>query len=127
MNASFEDVLVLDDCMKQYAPDWRRVFQRYDAIRRGHVNTLADLAIANFVEMRDHTGSKLFLLRKKKERLLNKLFPRWYLPLYTMATFTRIPYTDAVARAKRQDRIVFASAVAILLVLAAWMMATWWR
>ena len=125
MNASFEDVLVLDDCMKKYAPNWRRAFESYDAIRRKHVDALADLALANFVEMRDHTGSKLFLLRKKKERLLNRLFPRWYLPLYTMATFTRIPYADAVARAKRQDRIVFASALVILLVIAALIVVGW--
>jgi kynurenine 3-monooxygenase len=106
MNAAFEDALVLDECLRDWPDDTGRAFGEYDRIRRPHVDVLADLALRNFVEMRDHTGSKRFLLKKKKEKLLNKLFPNWYLPLYSMATFTRIPYGEAVARARRQDRVV---------------------
>ncbi len=117
MNAAFEDALVLDECLQASPGDLGRAFVEYDRLRRVHVNVLADLAISNFVEMRDHTGSKKFLLKKKKEKLLNKLFPNWYLPLYSMATFTRIPYGDAVARAKRQDRIVNVVAGILLLIV----------
>jgi kynurenine 3-monooxygenase len=117
MNAAFEDALVLDECLAASPNDLGRAFVEYDRIRRVHVNVLADLAISNFVEMRDHTGSKKFLLKKKKEKLLNKLFPNWYLPLYSMATFTRIPYGEAVARAKRQDRIVNVVAGILLLIV----------
>ncbi|MCH7994738.1 MAG: FAD-dependent monooxygenase, partial [Planctomycetes bacterium] len=68
MNASFEDVLVLDECMQRHKPDWQRAFEAYYEARKNDVDALADLAISNFVEMRDHTGSRKFLLRKKKER-----------------------------------------------------------
>jgi len=110
MNAAFEDCSVLDDCMMEIGSDWRRVFAAYQERRKGNVDTLADLALANFVEMRDHAGTRRFLMRKTLERVLHRLFPRWYIPLYTMATFTLMPYTEAVARARRQDRTVVAAA-----------------
>ena len=69
MNASFEDVLVLDECMERHKPDWGAAFKEYFDIRKHDVDTLADMAIANFVEMRDHTGSRKFLRKKKKERV----------------------------------------------------------
>lgn len=124
MNAAFEDALVLDDCLRESPDDLDRVFSRYDQLRRPHVNVLADLAISNFVEMRDRTGSRLFLLKKKKERILNRFFPSWYLPLYTMATFSQIPYGEATRRAKNQDRIVNVVVMILLLVLMG-MFCTW--
>lgn len=117
MNASFEDVLVLDECMQRYKPDWRRAFEAYYEARKNDVDALADLAISHFVEMRDHTGSRKFLLKKKKERILHRPFPKWYIPLYTMATFTRMSYVAAVARARKQDTIVFWVAIAMVVIL----------
>ena len=78
-----------------------------------HVDALADLALHNFVEMRDHTGSRAFLLRKTAERWLARLFPRHYIPLYTMISFTRIPYADARRRARRQDRVAGTAAAGV--------------
>ena len=72
----------------------------------------------NFLEMRDRVGSRWFVWRKRLSVLLHALFPRWYLPLYTMVEFTRIPYADAVRRARRQERIVAVLAVAIAGLLA---------
>ena len=111
MNAAFEDMLVLDECMSRCKPDWHRAFATYDRLRKANVDALADLAIRNFVEMRDRTGSRWFLLRKKVDRILHRLLPRWYIPLYSMATFTRMPYTQAVKRARTQDRFVLAFVV----------------
>lgn len=122
MNAAFEDVLVLSEYMDQHRPDWRRVFETYEASRKPNTDALADLAVANFIEMRDHTGSRLFLFRKKWEKLLGKLFPWWYIPLYTLVTFTRTPYAEAVVRARRQNQIVV-SVVAVvvgLVILTLW-------
>jgi kynurenine 3-monooxygenase len=112
-NAAFEDVLVLDECMQRHRPDRRAAFADYYTLRKKSVDTLAELAIHNFIEMRDHTGSRLFLFKKKTANGLSKLFPKWYLPLYTMVTFTRMPYDQAVRRARRQN----AAAAAVLLVL----------
>ena len=81
---------------------------------------MADLAIGNFLEMRDKTASKTFLLGKKIEKGLAKLFPGRFIPLYYMVSFSRTPYADAVRRAKVQWRAVFAVAgllVATVLVI----------
>ena len=106
MNASFEDCTVLNECIGEHAPDWERTFASYHALRKENVDALADLAISNFVEMRDQVSSARFLWKKRSERILARLFPAWYVPLYTMISFSRIPYAQAVRRAKNQDRIV---------------------
>ncbi len=119
MNAAFEDCTVLAECLRQHLPDWEAAFGDYERRRKEHTDTLADLAVQNFVEMRDKVGSRLFLLRKKWELLLHKLLPRWYLPLYTLVTFTRTPYADAVRRVRRQDRVVAGVLLGLLLLLVA--------
>jgi kynurenine 3-monooxygenase len=118
MNAAFEDCTVLNACLARHAPDWEAAFRDYQAQRKDNVDTLADMALDNFIEMRDRVGSRSFLVKKAVGRALHRLFPRWYVPLYTMATFTRMPYTGAVRRAQRQDRVV-AAAGALLLLIAA--------
>jgi kynurenine 3-monooxygenase len=105
MNAAFEDCTVLSECLKRHAL-WEGAFRAFEARRKPHTDVLADLCVDNFLEMRDRVSSRRFLLRKKTEVLLHRLFPRWYLPLYTLVTFTRTPYADAVRRAHRQDRVV---------------------
>ncbi len=106
MNAAFEDCVVLDQCLAEHRPDRLRAFRAFEERRKRHVDTLADLCIDNFIEMRDRVSSRAFLFKKKVENLLHRLFPRWYLPLYTLVTFTRTPYADAVRRVPRQNLIV---------------------
>ena len=120
MNAAFEDCVVLDECLAEF-PDNREIaFTEYFSRRKKNADALADLAVHNFVEMRDKTASKAFRAKKKLDHLLEGLLPGIYLPLYTMVTFTRIPYAEAARRARRQDRIVYAS----LIVAAALLIAT---
>ncbi|MCG3126780.1 MAG: Kynurenine 3-monooxygenase [Phycisphaerae bacterium] len=119
-NAAFEDCAVLDACIRRSAPDWSAVFRAYEAQRMRHTNALADLALSNFVEMRDKTASTAFRAYKRLERSMHRLMPWWYTPLYTLVSFTRTPYADAVDRARRQDKVlmlVFAAAVLLLIVL----------
>jgi kynurenine 3-monooxygenase len=123
-NASFEDCVVLDACLKRHAPDWTAAFAAYEEARKRHADALADLAVGNFIEMRDKVASRAFLLRKKTEKLLHRALPWWYVPLYSMVSFSRTPYADAVDKAARQDRIVLAVAAAVLLVLVAGV--AWW-
>jgi len=119
MNAAFEDCTVLNQCLAEQGSDLRRAFERYETLRKENLDTLADLCIENFLEMRDRVGSRFFVLRKKLAILLHRLFPRWYLPLYTMIEFTRIPYAEALRRARRQDRIVLGVGIAIVLMVVA--------
>jgi kynurenine 3-monooxygenase len=68
--------------------------------------------------MRDKTASRAFRAKKKLDHFLEAALPGIYLPLYTMVTFTRIPYAEATHRARLQDRIVYGS-LAFFVVIAA--------
>jgi kynurenine 3-monooxygenase len=115
MNAAFEDCVVLDECLAEFPDNRERAFAEYFFRRKENADALADLAVHNFIEMRDKTASKTFRAKKKLDHLLEGLLPGIYLPLYTMVTFTRIPYAQAAKRARRQDRIVCSIfAVAVL-------------
>jgi len=119
MNAAFEDCVVLDECLAQFPNDRERAFSEYFVRRKKNADALADLAVQNFVEMRDKTASRVFRAKKKLDHALEGLLPGAYLPLYTMVTFTRIPYAQAATRARRQDCIVYAALIsaAILAVI----------
>ena len=114
MNAAFEDCVVLDECLAEFADNRERAFGEYFLRRKENADALADLAIQNFIEMRDKTASRAFRARKKLDHLLEGALPGVYLPLYTMVSFTRIPYAQAARRARRQDRIVYCVIVTIL-------------
>src|SRR2546430_209778 len=113
MNAAFEDCIVLDECLDKFADNRERAFAEYFERRKENADALADLAIGNFIEMRDKTASRAFRAKKKLDHLLEAALPGVYLPLYTMVTFTRIPYAQAARRARLQDRILYAALVLI--------------
>jgi kynurenine 3-monooxygenase len=108
MNAAFEDCVVLNESLSQWPNDRGRAFAEYFSRRKENADALADLAIDNFIEMRDKTASRTFRAKKKVDHALEALLPGIYLPLYTMVTFTRIPYADAARRAHRQDYTLYA-------------------
>src|SRR6266404_2454967 len=109
MNAAFEDCVVLDECLAEFPDNRERAFAKYFSRRKENADALADLALKNFIEMRDKTASKTLRRKKKLDHFLESVLPGTYMPLYTMVTFTRIPYADAARRGRRQDRIVYAS------------------
>lgn len=124
MNAAFEDCVVFDECLTKWPDDRGRAFAEYFVRRKANADALADLAVQNFVEMRDKTASRTFRAKKKLDRLLEGWLPGIYLPLYTMISFTRIPYAEAARRARRQDRIIYSTVallVLVLLALIAWL------
>jgi kynurenine 3-monooxygenase len=67
--------------------------------------------------MRDKTASKTFRAKRKLDHFLEAALPGIYLPLYTMVTFTRIPYAQAAQRARLQDRIVYAALIAAVIII----------
>ncbi|MCA9290114.1 MAG: FAD-dependent monooxygenase [Phycisphaerales bacterium] len=130
MNAAFEDCLELDRCIdactRDGVIDWSATLARLTERRVAHADAIADMALDNFVEMRDHTASTAFLIRKKGETLLHRFLPGWYRPLYYMISFTTIPYADARALARRQGRLVRNALVAALVLAAALVIGLVW-
>ena len=106
MNAGFEDCLVFSEVLKQHGGNLHKASQQYSASRYKDAHAICDLALYNYIEMRSHVSSRLFLLRRRLDRWLYWLFPRHFIPLYSMVTFSRIPYNTVVQRAARQDRMV---------------------
>lgn len=127
MNAAFEDCTVLNECIQRHGSDRAAALREYDALRKENADALADLAVENFIEMRDKTASRAFRLKKKTEHALHKLLPGWYVPLYWMVSFSRTPYAEAVRRAKQQNRVVRNTAAAVLLILLLILVIILWR
>lgn len=122
-NAAFEDCLLLSEIMEEVGLDVSRALPEFTRRRAAAGQALADLSLENYLEMRHHTASSLFLLRKRVEAVFNRLSGGRWLPQYTMVAFTRTPYDEVVRRARKQDRIIHA--LANTLVIGAATAAAW--
>lgn len=123
MNSAFEDCSALLAALKTHPADRAAAFAVYEQARRPHTDVLMELSKANFVELRQKVSSPWFLARKRLDVLLNRLFPGAWLPIYTMVSHTTMPYADALARARRQDRILGAVATGMVLAIGG---GLWW-
>ncbi len=107
MNCGFEDCFEINQLIEKLEGDWRKIFTNFNASRPKNTNAIADLALENFIEMRGKVADKNFLLRKKIESHLNKLYPERWIPQYSMVTFNdNISYSEAMAKGKQQRRIM---------------------
>ena len=106
INCGFEDCTILLELLDRYGADWEKVFQEFEEARKINTDAIADMAIDNFVEMRDRVGDRRFLLQKQVELALEAKYPRQFVPKYAMVTFHRIPYSTALQRGQVQERIL---------------------
>jgi kynurenine 3-monooxygenase len=107
MNCGFEDCVVLDQLIDKHTQDWPAIFAEYQALRKPDADAIADLALANFVEMRDKTADARFLLQKKIEARFNEKHPDKWIPLYSMVTYSpHIRYSTAALEGRRQETIM---------------------
>ncbi len=107
MNCGFEDCVVLNELIDKHKEDWNRIFPEYQQLRKPDGDAIADLAVGNFVEMRDKTADPKFLLQKKIEARFNEKHPDKWVPLYTMVTYSpNIRYSTALKEGKRQQAIM---------------------
>ncbi len=107
MNAGFEDCRILNQLLEKYSDDWDKVLAEFQQVRKPDADAIAQLALDNFIEMRDLVADADFLLRKKIEAKLHELFPDKWVPLYSMVTFhDHIRYSDAYAIGQKQKKIM---------------------
>ncbi|KAJ8418023.1 hypothetical protein AAFF_G00137320 [Aldrovandia affinis] len=106
MNAGFEDCLVFNEVMDQLDEDFSAVLKEYSRVRVPDDHAIADLAMYNYIEMRAHVNSKWFLFRKYLDNFLHFVMPSTIIPLYTMITFTRTRYHEAMKRWHWQKRVI---------------------
>ena len=105
MNSGFEDCTILDDLVAEHGDDWPTVIRTFSDTRPTDADAIADLALRNFVEMRDSVADPEFLRRKRVEKHLHRTYGDAFLPVYSMVTFSEIPYREALAATGAQDRL----------------------
>jgi kynurenine 3-monooxygenase len=105
MNCGFEDCTVLDQLLGE-SDNLAQVFAEFETLRKPNANAVAELALMNFVEMRDKVADPMFILRKKIEAKFSQKHPTLWLPLYSMVTFSDIPYADALNLGQWQNGIM---------------------
>jgi kynurenine 3-monooxygenase len=105
MNAAFEDCIVLDECLERHPDDYEAAFAEHQSLRKRHTDALADLSVRNFYELRDKVRLPTFIARKQVEHVFERVFPRSWIPLYTLISHMTIPYADAIERYDRQRRM----------------------
>lgn len=105
MNCSLEDVDVLDDLLLDSNVLFSDVFSKFSEIRKPAADGISQLSHENYIEMRSSVASRLFLWRKSIEKIVHRIIPNTFIPLYTMVAFTTIPYHQVIARDKKQSKI----------------------
>lgn len=107
MNCGFEDCRILDELVSEYDDDWSAIFAAFQQSRKPDADAIADLAVGNFIEMREKTADPNFLLQKKIEARLHDQFPNQWIPAYSQVTFhPGIRYSEALERGQRQEKIM---------------------
>ena len=106
MNASLQDVEVFCDLLDAAGGDLAVTVPQFSEKRKPDADAVCQLSFENYHVMRAAVRSRLWLWRKKFEVYLGALLPSQFIPLYTMVSFTTIPYSQVIARAKEQDKLL---------------------
>lgn len=107
MNCGFEDCSVLNGLINKHNDDWNLILAEYQSLRKPDADAIADLALNNFVEMRDKVADPKFLLQKKIEAAFSKKNPEKWTPLYSQVTFSpQIRYSEALINGQKQEAIM---------------------
>ena len=107
MNCGFEDCSILNGLIEKYEDNWSKILSEYQQLRKPDADAIAELALNNFIEMRDKVADPGFLLQKKIEAKLHEKFPDKWIPAYSQVTFSpEIRYSEALTRGQQQERIM---------------------
>lgn len=107
MNCAFEDCSVLNDLIETNHDNWKDILEKYQQLRKPDADAIADMALENFIEMRDKVGDQKFLLQKKIEIAFSEKYPDKWIPAYSLVTFSpEIRYSEALRRSRAQQKIM---------------------
>jgi len=107
MNASFEDVVEFDRFLDLHDGDWEATLKAFGTHRKIDTDAIADLAIDNFHEMKNHVANPLFQEKRKIEMALEAQFPDIYYSKYSLVTFKEtIGYNEAMTIGRAQDTAI---------------------
>ena len=106
MNASFQDCSTLEKLMGQNENDWETIFNAFSSTQVENGHAIADMALENYLEMRDHVNDPEYKKRRNMELKLERMFPGQFIPRYSMVSFHQIPYAEVYQRGEKQFKII---------------------
>jgi kynurenine 3-monooxygenase len=107
MNLACEDCVILDQVLENQEADWETVFEVFEKEQIDNANAIADMALENYVEMRDTVREPKYLLRRELAFALERALPNRFIPRYSMIMFHyEIPYAVAQERGELQARLL---------------------
>ena len=106
MNASFQDCSTLAKLMDQNENDWNTIFNAFSSTQVENGHAIADMALENYLEMRDHVNDPEYKKRRNMELKLERMFPGQFIPRYSMVSFHQIPYAEVYQRGEKQFKII---------------------
>jgi kynurenine 3-monooxygenase len=106
MNCGFEDCSVFFELLDTHHGSWSDLMRSYEKSRKPDGDAIAELALRNFIEMRDRVADPKFILQKKIEGRFSTLHPDKWIPLYSMVTFSHIQYSEALEKGDKQEAIM---------------------
>lgn len=106
MNCSFEDCVVFDEMFEKHYPNWELIYESYQNARKPNADAIANLALQNFIEMRDLVGDPEFLRFKRVEHELTERYPGKFRSQYELVTFSNEPYRYALEQGARNSELV---------------------
>ena len=98
MNASFQDCTIINKFIIKYDGNWDKIFSRFSDVQVPNGHAIADMAIENYIEMRDSVNNPMFIKRRELEFELESRFTERFVPRYSMVSFTTIPYSEVYRR-----------------------------
>ena len=104
MNTGFEDCRILFELMQKES--FEDHFKTFADDRKKDTDAIAYLSMGNFIEMRDLVAQPTFILQKKIEAEIQKLYPENWMPLYSMVSFSNIPYRTVYEKSIQQQQIM---------------------
>ncbi|KAI9305395.1 hypothetical protein BJ944DRAFT_161847 [Cunninghamella echinulata] len=114
MNCGFQDVQVLHEILDKrhirpvlsndgtHIPGLNEALNAYSKERVKDAHAICDLAMYNHYEMRSAVTSMRYLARKKLEGWIHYVLPKAITPLYSMVSFSTLPYSQAIQRWHKQ-------------------------
>jgi kynurenine 3-monooxygenase len=106
MNCAFEDCLALAEHLQSQNTDRAQAFAAFAAERQPQAHAIAEMALENYIEMRDLVADDDYRLRKALEQKLALRHPGWFVPRYELVSFTRHSYALSRARGVIQSDIL---------------------
>ncbi|KAM3963521.1 LOW QUALITY PROTEIN: kynurenine 3-monooxygenase cn [Aphomia sociella] len=106
MNAGFEDCTILDHLFQRHNDNLVKILSEFSDTRWKDTFAISDLALYNYIEMRDLVTRPSYRIRKALDDLIFWLLPDFWVPLYNSVTFTTMPYNVCTRNREWQNKVL---------------------